>query len=275
MEKEKRKANFWLEDSEFIGKSNFPDKYYLESLGKHISNYLKNAPIPVLTTYDPQNKRIYFSVGNEKKGFTLNTELSYYDYITIVKRWLTNFYPQYFLEYEIDVPLSDDEIYQKVREGINLNDAIQMTKKQNFKEKGIIEKIQLTADEFILNINGQSQLRLSGTPQNPVSLSFFLKQIKNIKDQKEKKEYIFSNSLEIKPLSSNKKEIPINYQGHQLYNFFVVNFQDLISEPLKEIEPFIYSWGRFRIKFESKSLLSDCLTYYKNQMDNLISKNIC
>jgi hypothetical protein len=265
-EKDKKKPNFWLEDSNFIKKSNFSDHYYLESLGKHISNFLKNAPIPILTTYDPQFKKIYFSIGNEKKGFELNTNIAYYDYLTLVKRWLINYYPQYSIEYEIDVSLSDDEIYQKVKEGVNLNDALAITKKATKKEKGIIEKIQLVADEFIINVNEERYLRLSGTPQKPQTLSFFLKKVREIKNQNEKKTFIFENSLEIRKLNDNKKEILINYQGKQLFNFFVVNFLDLKNEKLKELEPFLYQWGQFKIKFESKSLLNDCLNYYNNQM---------
>jgi hypothetical protein len=44
--------NKWLESSEFINSTSFYDKYYLESLCHHLSNFIKNVPVPLLVDYN-------------------------------------------------------------------------------------------------------------------------------------------------------------------------------------------------------------------------------
>jgi len=263
-----RKSNFWLEDIDFLKKTNFKDLYYLESLTKHISNFLKNVPIPVLATYDAKYKRIYFSVGQHKKGFSLDVEIAYYDYITLVKRWLRKFYPQYKVIYEIEDLLSENEIYEKIKQGMKFSEAASLTKKVKKTEIGVIEKIKLVEDEFILVVNGESQLRVSGTLQQPMTLKIFLNELKQISLNEEKRKFIFDHSKLIKILPNpNEKKILITYSGKQLLNFFKINFEDLKNYDLIEIEPFYYQWGRFYIKFDSKSLLNDCLELYKKEKE--------
>lgn len=269
-QKEKRKSNWWLEDSDFLKKSNFHDLYYLETVCRYISNMIKNIPIPVLTTYDPKSKGIYFSVGKIKKGFPLQVDISYYDYVTLVKRWLSQFFPSYEIEYEKEEEYSDDEIWKIVKEEkIKLNDALMLRKKIKVKEKGVIEKETRSQDEFILNVNGNRQIRITGTAYLPMSLSTFMSELKSITDSKEKRNFILDNSTFVKHLDDNKQELNIAYSGKQLLNFFKINFEDLMNEELIEIEPFIYKWGKFKIKFESLSLKNDCLEFYNKEMNRI------
>lgn len=270
--KVKKKINWWLEDSEFLSKSNFPDLYYFETVCKYIANMIKNIPIPVLATYDSKNKAIYLSVGSKnKKGFPLDINIAYYDYTTILKRWLYQFYPKYEIEYFEEVELTIEEMTEKVKtDKISLNDALLLRKKIVVQEKGIIEKITMLKDEFILNKNGKRQVRISGSSVYPMSLSMFMSKLKILNKEQEKYDFIFQNSSFIKELEdSHKQEILVNYQGLQLLNFFIINFDDLKQFPLESIDPFNYKWGNFKIKFESQSLKNDCLSFYEKEIEKL------
>jgi len=255
--------NKWLEDSEFIYNTKFEDKYYLESLCHHLSNFIKNVPIPVLCDYSERFKSIYFSVGEEKNNFPLTIDISYYDYITLVKRWLYQFYPRY--EILIDTGLDDNEILKLVREqGYNLNDALLETKK--VPEVGVIEKEIRKEDQFIININGVKTVRITGN-KKPLLLKDFMKELRGIKDQQERKNYILDNSREFSIISSYERVIRINYQGSQMLSFFEVNFPDLKEYKLKEVEPYIYEWKNYLIKFSSATLKQDCLKYYQERRE--------
>jgi hypothetical protein len=262
----KHKINWWLTDQEFLSRSNFPDLYYFETLCNHVSNMVKNIPVPVCTSYDTKNKAIYFSIGHIKKGFKIDANISYYDYLTIVKRWLITFYPCYEVQYEIERELTEDEMAEKAKQGMNLNDIILFRLKEKITEKGFIEKITMREDSFILNRNNERQVRMSGTKLLPMSLSTFMDKLKLLKNDQKKFDFIMQNSIVIKNLViSERSEINIAYQGKWMLNFFIINYPDLKNKKLIEIDPFLYRWGIFKIKFESMSLKNDCLNYYNEQ----------
>jgi hypothetical protein len=231
---------------------------------------VKNIPIPTLVSYDKKNKAIYFSVGKIKKGFPIDINISYYDYTTLVRRWLHQFFPSY--EVEIDIELSEDEIAEKIKEKkekgekVDYNEILLLRKK--VKETGIIEKITMSEDQFIINKNHiDRELRISGSVEFPMSLSTFLDRLKNIKNQTKRYNFIFENSSVLKKLHGSNQEININYQGTQLLNFFKINFEDLKQHTLEQIDDFNYKWGNFKIKFESVSLKNDCLKCYYDMME--------
>lgn len=101
-----------------------------------------------------------------------------------------------------------------------------------------------------------------------MTLKTFLNNLKSISSNEEKRKFIFDHSKLIKILPSpNEKKILITYSGKQLLNFFKINFEDLKNYELIELEPFLYQWGRFQVKFESKSLLNDCLDFYRKEKE--------
>ena len=271
-------TNEWLVNkNNFIGKSNFEDKYYLETLGRHISNFLKNIPITPVSSYDPKYKRIFFSVGDNSKPFNLDLDMAYFDYITLVKRWLVQFFPQYTYVYEKEEEYSEDEILEMRKQAIDngekfdINDALLMRKTINTKSKGLIEKITLKADEFTFNLDGQKSIRTSANLDNPLPLRVFLKELRLIRSKNESdveykiRDYIFSNSKEVKKLNKNKKEITIQYPGKTMYNFFVVNVPELKPHyKLEKIEDYLYRWDNYIIKFESETLKNDCINIYES-----------
>lgn len=270
------KPNEWLEKKDFIERVDFHDLYYFRSLAKHLSSYLKIIPIPVLTTWDPVHKRIYCSVGQDKKFFKVDIDISYWDYITMINRWVQQFFPKYEVEIEKEEALTEDEIINRMEEdpSVLLNDLLLEKKVSTKIEKGIITKIHLTNDEFNLNINGMEYIRISGNINNPMSLSIFLKLFRELKEDTEKRNFIFMNSEELKVISSEKKDIEIDYKGSMMLNFISIQYLDLKEFDFIQNNNGTYKWGRYIIKFDTYNNELDCINYLKRrfQQDNIESK---
>jgi hypothetical protein len=261
------KVNSWLENSQFISKMGFNDTYYLETLCFKIASFLKNVPVPICATWDKTHQSIYFSIGDNKHFIPVKTDVAYYDYITLIDQWARQFYPQYVVDVETEIPYTDEEIMELVKQGTNLNDAILMKKPYSYVEQGRIEKIFLKRDEFILNINGQKEIRISSKSiNNIIPLSKFMESIRQLQTDNEVKEFIDNNSRKLFNLMDKEKEIIINYSGAQMINFFNINFQDMKQFSLEQIDEFQYKWGIFHIIFESKILRDDCLDIYAKKL---------
>lgn len=262
---EKRNLNFWLEDKEFISRTNFKDTYYLEILCHKISSFIKKCPVPLVTSMDNKHQRILFMLGKIQQAFKLDVDISYYDYVEKVKQGLKQYYPQYEIEIEKDVDLTDEEKLFKVqKEKLDLNDVIFLKKKQLIKEKGIIEKVFFKEDMFLLNRNGIQELRTTAILGNPMPISKFKESLFKITNQYKKYEYIEQNSKLIK-IIDKKSEIHIEYSGKQMLNFFKIRYESLKDYQIEKINDFTYVWGRFKIHFNSESLKDDCFKLY-NEM---------
>lgn len=258
-------CNNWLVDSNYIQNHSegFPDTYYLESLCYNIGAFLKNTPVPVAAKLDDdfkENHRIVFSLGKISKSFEASVNYSYEDFILLVKKWLYQFYPSYTVEEEVEVSLSHEEMLEVIKnnKNVDMNDVLEMKKKEFVKEHLVVEKIMLKEDTFVVNKNGQRSIRISGTIKNPMSLSAFKKELYHIKDDKQKKKFIEENSTFVRSLDK-KIDVTIDYQGQQMRNFFKVNADELIECEAKNISPFVWKFGRFTVKFSSQSLMDDCL----------------
>lgn len=263
----KKKYNLWLISVEFLKKFNFSDRYYLESLCYHVHSFLKNVPVQVITYYDKTTDSICFCIGKNKKNFKLNIEIAPYDYVTVVKRWLYQFYPKYEYDYIIQEHYSDQEIIDmlKCKKVVDLNDALLLRKPIEKKEIGVIEKVMMKEDQFIININDQRQLWITGSIKQPLTLTLFKEQLFKLQDNEERRNYIYKNARKIKDLAKDDKEIVIKYTGKQMINFFKINYEDLKNYELKQIQSYLYKWDRFLIYFDSSSLLSDCLSFVEKK----------
>lgn len=265
------KPNDWLSDNEFLQKVKFYDKYYLLSLCVYIDNFIKNIPIPCITTWDYRHEQIYFSVGQESKPFKVDINIAYRDYVTLVQRWLQQFYPKYEVEIEKDIPLPDNEIWKIVKkDGIRLDDAILITKKIKEKEIGIIEKVFFKEDKFILNVNNNRFLMMSGTNDFICPISTFLPVLRNITDDKEKKNYILNNSKELKLLEKKEDIIEINYPGFQMKNFVEINYSDLKDEDFRKIDVRKWKWKNYILNIETNMLESDILEFLRNKNHKIV-----
>jgi hypothetical protein len=264
--KKKHKSNFWLEDQEFISKMNFYDKFYITNLCEHIASFLKIIPIPIMATWDPKNCGIYFHLGKIKKFFEIDVNISYWDYTTLVKRWLRQFFPQYCVIEEVETELSDIEITEVVKKGVDINDALLMKRKVNREDFGIISKIHMTGDQFIFEKGDYEYIRISGELKKPLPLSLFLKQIRQLKSDIDKRNFIFKNSEEIKKIYKDEKsKIVIDYKDNMMMNFFTINYLDLKNYKLEKISTHLYYWGRFQIVFDSDNVERECISYVTNK----------
>lgn len=265
--------NAWLENIDEIRSKEFPDMYYFETLCFFIASYLKNAPVPISCNYSDKHTSFSFHIGKEFKFLKGDSDISYMDFITLLKNWAKYYYPMYYVQRDIEVSEDEDVIRQRIKEGMNMTDAFNLTKIETYVEQGVIEKIFILEDSFIFNQNGNNrEMRMSGSIQKPISLSSFMKELRSFKDlPKEEKnkniyEYILDNSSVIKQFPIGKKEVPISYSGKQMLNFFRINFDLLKNERLTRIDDFNFAWGKFTIKFENKSLKEDCIDYYEKRL---------
>jgi hypothetical protein len=268
--------NKWLEDNDFLNCIDFNDKYYLLALTKEISNYIKNAPVPMVTSWHKETKSINFLIGqNVKTRFSIDPEIAYKDFITKVEKWASKYYPQYEIEYEAEEDYSDNEYLNMVREEkISLDDALLRKKTIIKREKGIIERIYMREDSFLFNLDGEKSLRISGIPgQTILPLSKFLPALRKIKDDELIKEYIFSHSIESRKFKPKSKKEEISYSGYMMRNFFEINFDSLKNEELIKVDNRLWEWGDYIIKFESNLLENDCIEVAKSKGAKVIKQS--
>jgi hypothetical protein len=256
------RPNEWLDKKEFMQYITYEDKYYLQILFRHLYSFLKCTPIPVFSSWRDEDHRIYFAIGADKKSFEIDNDISWHDFLYIVENWVKKYYPTYEVESEMEDTLTDDEIWAKVKdEGLKLDDALLIKRKVNKVEKGVITKIHLTDDEFVFRVNDIDYVRLSGTIDNPMSLSSFLKKVRFIDDSKKKKEFIMLNSVELKMIQPSKDLFTIDYSGQKMKNFFIIRYNELKKIPLVKLLDKSYQWCKFKIVFESYSMEEDCIKY--------------
>lgn len=270
--KEKFVNNKWLVSDLFLSKVTFDDMYYFKTLGKYLFNFLKYVPINVLSTWDSKYKRIFFFVGKNKKAFKVDTDIWYSDFIYMVEDYLKQFYPRYEIDSEVESSLSEKEMFDMIQQGMNPNDVLELTKKEYIKEIGIITKIFLTKDLFVLDVNSNKQLRMAGTVTHLCSLSYFKDNLKPIKNDIEKRKYIYDYSSKCKDLSSTSKVRKINLKGRQLFNFIRIRINEVSQYPLVQLSEYTYLWGKYQFTFTSEVLKQDVFSFLKSHNIQPIAK---
>lgn len=245
----RKKRNFWLKDPSFISKINYEDKDYLKSVFDIIYPFLFKLPIPVLSTWDYVNNKIFISLGkNTIASIFINNNIAPYDYITLIDKYLYNYYPSFKTTYLKQIPYDIDEIVEVMKTSkITFDEVVSKKKLQEYNEIGVIERIYFTEDStFKLNINNVKQLRLSNIP-----LTYLLTSLRNIKDNNERKDYILSNSYFIKELVD--KPIEINYKDEMLLNFIKINKSINNSEAYKKSNKII--WGPYTLNIQENEII--------------------
>lgn len=263
--------NNLLENCDYIRSLKYKDMYYLENLFFKVASFLKNVPVPIHVKIDEQNMTLIFSIGTDHLELKVDTDISYYDYITLIKQWAYNFYPKYEIDYPVEVELDKEEIIKLVKEhGVKVSDAMDKKKIVIQKQTGFIEKVFIREDQFLLNCNdNEREIRLSTLP-----LSTFMRSIREYKNMDETHknqyiyDYIYANSRLIKKMIGSTKTIPVMYSGKQMYNFFVINYQSLKNYELTYNADYnFYLWKNFKIVFDSDIVKNDCLSYYNKMKE--------
>ena len=223
-----------LEDKSFIQEFEFENKYYLETLFKKLKSFLTHISVPYAVDFDKKNNILIFKVGDNKKNFELNPNIYYTDFITLIKKWIVQFYPQYYIDGEY----------------------------------GIILKIFFKTNEFLFFNNGVKEIRYAGKRNFLLSLSDFLKKIRQLEDKTELKTFIIENSTLIETIESTQKEVYISYGNEMMKNFFAINFDDMKNHSIKQIENSDYKIGKYNIRFCDKLSETECIEYFLNRKNN-------
>jgi hypothetical protein len=222
-----------LEDKCFIQEFELENKYYLETLFKKLKNFLTHLPVPYSIDFDKEKNIFIFRIGDNKKVFEINQNIYYTDFITMIKKWVIQFYPQYYIDGEY----------------------------------GIILKIFFKTNEFLFFNNGTKEIRYAGKRNFLLSLSDFLKKIRHIEDKTELKTFILENSTLIETIDSKTQEVYIGYGCQMMKNFFIINFEELKNYPVKKIGE-DYKIGKYNIRFCDKLSEIECIEYFLNRKNN-------
>lgn len=220
-----------LEGQDFINEFKFENKYYLETLFKKIKNFLIHIPVPYVVDFDKENNILFFRIGDNKKSFQLNQNIYYADFITMMKKYVTQFYPQYYVG----------------------------------DEYGIVLKIFFKSNEFLFFNNGTKELRYAGKRNFLLSLTDFLKEIRQLTDANDIKNFVFDNSTLIEKIDSDQYDIRIAYSEEMMKNFFVINFDELKNCQVGRIGDKKYKIGKYDIYFINDISEKECLDYLANR----------
>ena len=255
------KYNRWLRDSETLEQTDFADKYYLIELCNKVSNFLQSCPVHVICPHKRPKNHLIFRIGSIRNfALPIHTDIAHEDFLTLLDQELRPFYPQYVIKVQKERKLTTEEIAElvKTRQFKSVPETFEETIAEETTEIGIIERIVLLNDEFILSVNGVKTLRVSGNAKAAILLSDFLKELRNLEDSGDKKNFIFNNSLEIRKLPEPGKVV-LSHSGKKLYNFFKINLPLLADKTIIQIDSDLFEWDRFQFSFKSKSLEEECL----------------
>ena len=270
------KFNEWLISTNFVAQISYENKMYMNKLFKRVYDLLKELPVPIISSYDPKQNQIYFMFVTHKKSFTIDEDINIEDYVTLVKRWAIQFFPTYTISTKEWVPLSSDEVFEKVKKDkIPIEEAVDLKKEVDIIEIGVIESIYLTDDLFRININDKFYIKKS----HVMRLSDFKGKLKNITNDQEKRDFIFENSIEVKdeglleiifskaPYFKNMENRVIKFKGKKMFNFFSINYPTLKGVSIEKLSELVYQWGQYKIYFENEEMELDCLEYLQQKRD--------
>jgi len=277
-------SNNLLTDKLYLQSLGFKDTYYLESLCQSLWEFIKNTPVFVFSNVykDKQDGviKIKLSVGENNVIYNIENDIHVFDFIyRFQKNFLTAYYPQFKFEEEIDSELDVDDMLRIVANNdVSLNDAVFLKKKIKVEQSGIILKVFLVRDEFLLEHNGVKSIRTTAFSDNiktVLPVNTFIKNARNIyyntKDGKDVRDYIMDNSKELRILSKTESDIVVDYPGNMMKSFFRIHFPDLQNYSLDKITHLYYQWGKYCIMFPDEIVENDCIAYYrkrKNPKDN-------
>jgi hypothetical protein len=196
---QERKAppvNAWLHDPIFFDDLPNGKKPYYRRLFRQLKKFISGCPRPVVLTFRPRYNALTVRIHESSFYIHFTEQTRFRDLLEDMTQKLKHLYPFYELETgEIEIPLSADEIVEETRKGVPVETLLSAKKKVPCKERGTILCIWMN-DRFHLEIQKTGserivQLRLATKPV----LSFFLEELKEIKEHDERKKFIMENSL--------------------------------------------------------------------------------
>lgn len=267
--------NRWLRDQNLVdGLDTKVSKMYLKDLFSYVGNVLNALPLKVVSTWDIDNRGIVFFMGMHKKIFEVDSNISKYDFMALVKNWLRRFYPQYQINKIKQRDYTSREISeirkQCLEKGEKFNLDTYLNKSVHYTEKecGIITKTFIMQDQFMFEVNDKKYLRATGSIKLPINISEFMDNLRKMKlankDDQDIHDYIKFNSFVVNEVFTTP--VTINYKEKMMMNFFKIHFKYLSDIGIDKISEFVYESGKFSIDFNSDTYLRDsCLEYYDNR----------
>lgn len=240
-------------------RSSFADQSYLFELYEEVKDFIYKCPTPIIVEWSEIGHKLIFRVGRNTKSFKVSSFVSPRDFITSVEFWLCTYYPKYYIEEQVNVPLTSDEKFKAItQEDLSLEESLTKQNTISRVERGIILRIYLPDDKFTILVNGKKYIRLSGTVRKPMPLSVFLKELRSLYVANDKDEYfrrvkqfIEENSV-ITNSDVRDKDIDITYTGKKLENFIHINKRQLCNAEIIDMSPNMVKIGVFTIIFESE-----------------------
>lgn len=249
--------NIWLTEESYLNSLGYHDSYYLRSVCDFLFLYLKRLPIPILTKY--VNKSIEVRIGSNAKSFPISTKLTPKEWITLVDRWLSSYFPKYSVVGKTLRPLTEDEAIHYLNSGkYSTEEVFSMQIEDTFEESGMITRMYKKKEEFRFVMNGKTSIRhAGGSYKESLLVSQFMKNANSLSGQ-ELRDYIMNHSRHVVDLDDDK-EVFINHKGIQLINFFIVNKDYILVNTETPINSLTSRFGKFLIEFESLTHKSDCI----------------
>jgi hypothetical protein len=234
---------------------------------------LNTVPLKVVSTWNQNTKSVAFFMGKHTKVFVIDLDISKYDYVHLIQSWLKRFYPKYEVALPRERSYTSEEINQiredclKSGEKFELANYLNKKKIENFIEKGIIQKVFILQDQFIIQRNEQKYLCAPGSFNIPMSIGPFMNDLRKITlkkvQDKEIHAYILGNSYIVEKI--NDAKIDIVYSDKKMLNFFKIRFSDLRNYSLEKVDSMTYHWSKFKIVFDSEYTRDSCLEYYRER----------
>lgn len=266
------KSNKWLinekELKEISDRNKFKTDFYL--LCSKIYTTVLGFPTPCISTFFEREKYFCFMIGKNILKIKFNDEeIVDYNFCEIIRVWAYKFFPHYTIEEEIEKEYNTYEL-NKLVENKNIDELINEKELilKNFK----IEKIFVKNDSFLVKIGNDNFIMM--TKAN-IPLSLFLKKLRRIKNNEDKKEFIEKNTKKIMQINDINKNIDIDYKGKQLEEFFKIRIVSYFNENFKRIGELIYRWGKFIFRFENEIEIENTIFILEKSKNNFKkSKNI-
>lgn len=196
----RQEKNAWLSDEAYLNSRRGLDRNYLLSIAHEVKRCVSGFPVPLVTTYDNSNKTIRCNVGAHTYDIYLQDDPSPKE----IHQKLTAAFQVTFPHYcantgeMVDVMLSAEEIAELVRTGkIHADEIFNQRRSAPCVETGRIMFVWMN-DKFLLargrtGDDDKQEIRIAHRP-----VIMFLKDVRKIKSDVERRDFILSNSTFIK-----------------------------------------------------------------------------
>jgi len=173
---------------------------FIRTFNKKFKNFCEKAPIVMTYRTTPSSVFVSEMKTKEIKQFDFDFSVSVKQNIKIIKDWLfKNKYPRMIQIIEEEMSLTEEELEEKLNQGIMDDQILLQKKKKTYHITWVIEKVIILRDEFIIRNLQDNNLYVFKMNSMPCTL--FLKKVREKLDEFqaydlfEKKSILFKKHL--------------------------------------------------------------------------------